>query len=50
MKRNITQQLCMWVAVYELLTDLLALQLALPEEKTLNMHVRRNINLQYSKT
>jgi len=30
MKRNITKQLC--VAVYELLTALLALELALPEE------------------
>ena len=33
MKRNITKQLCMCVAVYELLTALLALELALPEEE-----------------
>jgi len=32
MKRNITKQLCVCMAVYELLTALLALELALPEE------------------
>jgi len=32
MKRNITKQLCVCVAVYELLTALLALELALPAE------------------
>jgi len=33
MKRHITKQLCVCVAVYELLTALLALELALPEEE-----------------
>jgi len=37
MKRNITKQLC--VAVYELLTAFLALELALPEEE-IPKHVR----------
>jgi len=31
MKQNITQQLCMCMAVYKLLTDLLAFELALLE-------------------
>jgi len=31
MKLNTTKQLCVWVVVYELLTALLALELALPE-------------------
>jgi len=35
LKRNITKQLCVCVAVYELLTALLALELALPEEEIL---------------
>jgi len=39
MKQNITKQLCVCVAVYELLTALLALELALPEEEILK-HVR----------
>jgi len=39
MKRNITKQLCMCVAVYELLTALRALELALPEEE-IPKHVR----------
>jgi len=33
MKRSVTKQLCVCVAVYELLTALLALELALPEEE-----------------
>jgi len=33
MKRNITKQLCICVAVYERLTASLALELALPEEE-----------------
>jgi len=33
MKQNITKQLCVCVAVYKLLTALLALELALPEEE-----------------
>jgi len=33
MKRNITKQLCVCVAVYELLTALLALELALRKEQ-----------------
>jgi len=33
MKQNITKQLCVCVAMYELLTALLALELALLEEK-----------------
>jgi len=32
MKRNFTKQLCVCMAVYELLTALLALELALPEK------------------
>jgi len=39
MKRNITKQLCVCVVVYELLTALRALELALPEEKN-PKHVR----------
>jgi len=39
MKRNITKQLCVCVAVYGLLTALLALELALPEEE-IPKHVR----------
>jgi len=39
MKRNITKQLCVCVAVYKLLTALLALELALPEEE-IPKHVR----------
>jgi len=39
MKQNISKQLCVWVAVYKLLTALLALELALPEEEILK-HVR----------
>jgi len=39
MKQNITEQLCVCVAVYELLTALLALELALPEEE-IPKHVR----------
>jgi len=39
MKRNITKQLCVYMAVYELLTALLALELALPEEE-IPKHVR----------
>jgi len=35
MKRNITEQLCVCVAVYEFLTALLALELALPKEQIL---------------
>jgi len=35
MKRNITQQLCMCMALHELLTNLLALELARPEVKIL---------------
>jgi len=41
MKRNITKQLCVCVAVYELLIAFLALQLALPKEE-----IRRNVNLE----
>jgi len=33
MKQNITKQLCMCVAMHELLMALLALELALPEEE-----------------
>jgi len=39
MKRNITKQLCVCMAVYELLAALLALELVLPEEEILK-HVR----------
>jgi len=39
MKQNITKQLCVCVAVYELLTALLALELALSEEEILK-HMR----------
>jgi len=39
MKRNITKQLCVFVAVYELLTAFLALELALPQEE-IPKHVR----------
>jgi len=39
MKRNITKQLFVCVAVYELQTALLALELALPEEE-IPKHVR----------
>jgi len=35
MKRNITKQLCVCVAVYEFLTALLALELVLAEEEIL---------------
>jgi len=35
MKRSITKQLCGRVAVYELLTALLALELALPDKEIL---------------
>jgi len=38
MKRNITKQLCVCVALYELLTALLALELALPEEEKIPKH------------
>jgi len=48
MKRNLTKHVC--VAVYELLTALLTLELALPEEEIQNMCIRRNINLKCSKT
>jgi len=48
MKRNITEQLCECVAVYELLTALLALELALPEEEILKhqyqFEVLKNVN------
>jgi len=33
MKRNITKQLCVCMAVYEFLTTLLELELALPDEE-----------------
>jgi len=39
MKQNITKQFCVCVAVYELLTALFALELALPE-KEIQKHVR----------
>jgi len=39
MKRNITKQIYVCVSVYELLTALLALELALPEEE-IPKHVR----------
>jgi len=38
-KRNITKQLCVCVAVFELLTALLAFELALSEEE-IQKHVR----------
>jgi len=52
MKRNITKQLCVCVAVYELLTALLALELALREEEIpkhvhltqYNLEVFENVN------
>jgi len=42
MKQNITKQLCVCVAVYELLTALLALELALAKEEILQ-HLSENI-------
>jgi len=39
MKRNITKEICVCVAVYEILTALLTLELALPEEE-IPKHVR----------
>jgi len=39
MKRNITKQLCVCMAAYELLTALLALELPLPKEE-IPKHVR----------
>jgi len=44
MKRNITKQLCVCVAVYELLTALLAVDTASVGNSS-NRCVRRNINL-----
>jgi len=40
MKRNITKHLCVWVAMYKLLTALLALELTLPEEEKILKIVR----------
>jgi len=40
----------MCVAMYELLTALLALELALPEEEIKNTYVRRNINCEVFKS
>jgi len=52
MKQNIAKQLCMCMAVYKLLTALLALELPLPKEipKHMRSSQRNNINLECSKT
>jgi len=44
MKRNIPKQLC--VIVYEVLTALLALELALPSRRFQNKCIQHNINLE----